>query len=330
NRKPPGYPVGAGIEIQHALLPRLSLSATWYHGWNENNTKTINTSITDDGTKGTQFQKINLFNPLDGTPYAYYNRIVGAFPGANDVEYLEPLINSQYDSWTGEFTMRPYAGAQLTGGISFERTMTKDCDSSYPGAVVNPNNRRFCDDWNLVAYEGGPTLGKPFSKNFKMNGSFPTVYGINVGVAAQSQTGGDISPTFLAGAAFRYPDGTSAFTMLGSTQALPACPTTFGCVPGSVTSANLVSGAAGTSITGLYPGGTIRAERVVQLDLKFSKNLRFKMVSLQPALEIFNALNSDLIRGRQSSQIANANGSYLQPNSMLPGRLFGFGANVKW
>jgi hypothetical protein len=54
------------------------------------------------------------------------------------------------------------------------------------------------------------------------------------------------------------------------------------------------------------------------------------MISLQPALEVFNALNSDLIRGRQSLQIANANGSYLQPNSMLQGRIIGFGANVKW
>ena len=112
---------------------------------------------------------------------------------------------------------------------------------------------------------------------------------------------------------------------------MAACPTTFGCVPGSVTSAaNLVTGAAGTSITNLFPTGAIRAERVVQLDLKVSKNLRFGKISVQPALELFNALNSDLIRGRQSSQIANANGSYLQPNTMLQGRIIGFGGNVKW
>jgi len=150
-------------------------------------------------------------------------------------------------------------------------------------------------------------------------------------MAAQSQTGGDISPTFLAGANFRYPDGSSTYKMLGNSTNVAACPTTHGCVPGGVTSAtNLQGGSSGTSITNLFPTGAIRAERVVQLDLKVSKNLRYKMVSIQPALEIFNALNSDLIRTRQSSQIANANGSYLQPNSMLWGRLFGFGANVKW
>jgi hypothetical protein len=182
----------------------------------------------------------------------------------------------------------------------------------------------------LVSYAGGPRLGKPYSKNLKINGSFPLVYGVNLGLAAQSQTGGDIDPTFLAGAAFRYPDGSSVYTMLGKSTVVPACPTQDGCTPGGVTSANLSSGAAGTSITNLFPSGAIRAERVVQLDLKVSKNLRFGKISLQPALEIFNAMNVDLIRGRQSSQIANANGSYLQPNSMLQGRIIGFGANVKW
>jgi hypothetical protein len=327
---PRQYRLEQGFEVQHALLPRLSLTGTYYHGWNKNRTKTINTARTDDGTKGTQYQVINLFNPIDGTPYVYYNRIVPAFPGSANVEYLEPLINSQYDSWTGEFQMRPYAGAQLTGGISFERTMTTNCGTSYPGAIEDPNDVRFCDDRHRVAYPGGPHLGKPFNKNFKLNGSFPLVYGLNFGVAYQNQTGGDIDPTFLSGAAFRYPDGTSTFRMLGSSAPVPACPTTHGCVPGAVTSANLVSGAAGTSIDDLFPSGYIRAERVVQLDMKVSKNVRIGKVSLQPALEVFNVMNIDLIRGRQSSQIANANGSYLQPNTMLQGRIIGFGANVKW
>ena len=69
---------------------------------------------------------------------------------------------------------------------------------------------------------------------------------------------------------------------------------------------------------------------MVQLDFKLSKNIRVWKVSMQPALEVFNALNIDLIRGRQSLQIGNANGSYLQPNTMLQGRIIGFGANLKW
>ena len=333
---PREYRLEQGIEIQHALMPRLSLTGTWYHGWNKNRTKTINTAITDNGGSddyrtGTQFRRLDLFSPIDGTPYVYYNRIVGSFPGSANVEYLEPNIRSEYDSWTGEFQMRPYPGAQLTGGISFERTMTRNCESSYPNAVVDPNSRRFCDDWNLVAYAGGPRLGKPFTKNLKISGAFPLVYGLNLGLAYQNQTGGDISPSYLIQAATRYPDGSSAFKMLGNSTNVEACPTDFGCVPGGlVTGANLSGGGQGTSISSLFPTGGARAERVVQLDMKVSKNFRIHNISVQPALEIFNAMNIDLIRGRQSTSVAVAAGTYMQPNTMLQGRIIGFGANIKW
>jgi len=334
---PREYRLEQGFEIQHALLPRLSLTGSWYHGWNHNDTKTISTARTHDVINGNlnggvpQYAVVNLFNPIDGTPYVYYNRIVGSFPGSANVEYLEPRIRSEYDSWTGEFQMRPYAGAQLTGGISFERTMTRNCETSRPGAVVDPNSLRFCDDWNLVSYAGGPTHGKPFNKNVKINGAFPLPYGINFGLAYKNESGGNVSPVFLAGSAFRYPDGTSAFRMLGNSANMPACPTTFGCVPGAQTSTtNLVDGAGGTEIGSLFPSGAIRAERVNQLDVKVSKNFRVKMVSIQPALEIFNLMNIDLVRSHQSSTIANASGTYLQPNVMLQGRIIGFGANFKW
>jgi hypothetical protein len=150
-------------------------------------------------------------------------------------------------------------------------------------------------------------------------------------LAYKNENGGNITPTFLAGASFRYPDGTGTYTMLGKSAVVPACPTTFGCVPGAQTSTtNLVDGNSGTSIDNLFVPGTIRAERVNQIDIKVSKNFRVKMVSVQPALEMFNLANIDLIRGRQSSVIANTSGTYLQPNTMLQGRIIGFGANVKW
>jgi hypothetical protein len=101
-------------------------------------------------------------------------------------------------------------------------------------------------------------------------------------------------------------------------------------VPGGVTSANLSGGNAGTSIGSQFPSGFIADERIAQLDLKATKNFRFGRVSVQPVVEAFNLLNVDQIRGRQSSEVANTAGSYLQPSTMLQGRIVGFGANVKW
>jgi len=326
---PRRYRLEQGIEIQHALLPRLSLSGTYYKGWNKNRTKTINTSRTDDGTQGSQYQQVNLFNPIDGTPLLYYNRIVGSFPGANDITYVEDAIKSEYDTYSAEFQMRPFAGAQLSGGISFERTLTKNCDTTYPGAVADPTTLRFCDEWNLVPYAGGKAYGKPYAKNFKLSGAFPMMYGINLGVSYQNLTGGDIQPTYLYGSSFKYPDGSSGYTMLGASTIVPACPAQNGCVPGGTTSANLVSGAAGTSVA-LYPAGIIQNERIVQLDIKASKNFRVNRFSIQPALEMFNLMNIDQVRGRTSVQVANASGTYLQPSTMLQGRVLGFGVDVKF
>jgi hypothetical protein len=280
------YRLEQGLEVQHALLPRLSLSGAYYHGWNGNLTKTVNLARSDDGTKGTQYRAMTLFEPLTGAPFTYYC------------------------------------------GTSFLRR-----DGS--PAFVNPNTFRFCDQENMVAYDGGPRVTKPFTKNFKLNGSFTVLYGINLGLSYQNIDSGNLAPTYRYGTAFVYPNGSNR-RMLGNSAFVPACPTLHGCVPGGPTvPANFVGPAAGTVIGAAAGGpivapGSIAEERIVQLDLKASKNVRFGRVTVQPALEIFNLMNIDQIRSRISQEVGIASGAYQQPNNMLQGRIIGFGANVKW
>jgi len=330
---PRRYRLEHGIEVQHALLPRLSINGTYYHGVNRNTTKTVSTARTDDGTKNTQYRAVGLFNPVDGTPYTYYAQIGTTFPTSTNVIYVEPKFKSQYDSYTAEMRMRPYAGAQLSGGIEFARTLSRDCESTYvktdgTTAVVDPNSLRFCDQWNMVAFEGGPTVGKPFTKNFKLSGAFPLVFGINLGVSYQNIDSGGISPTYLYGTTRRYPDGTQK--MLGASTPVPACPTTYGCVPGGVAWVAGVGTEPSAAVGNQFPSGAIPDERIVQLDIKVTKNFRFGRVSVQPLVEAFNLMNIDQVRSRVSSVYGNTTGGYLQPNTMLAGRIIGFGANLKW
>jgi hypothetical protein len=352
---PRRYRLEQGFELQHALLPRLSLSGTYYHGWNKNLTKTVNMARVDDGTLSTQYQALTLFNPIDGSPFTYYRYTPAtALPSAANVTYLEPNIKSTYDTYSAEFQMRPYAGAQIGGGISIERTLTTDCTSSYTRsadqiaayggtskAMVDPNSLRFCDDRNLGAYPGAPagmTLEKPYTKSFKLSGAFPIIYGMNFGVSYQNLDGGAILPTFRYGTAFNYPTGLATSpTMLGKdpiTGAIgaltPACPTAYGCTPGGQSaSVNIAGSAAGTTVN-LFPSTYIKAERITQLDVRVSKSFRFRRYTIQPNLEVFNAQNIDQIRGRTSSELATAAGTYMQPNTMLQGRIIGFGTNIKW
>ena len=163
----------------------------------------------------------------------------------------------------------------------------------------------------MVAFEGGPAITKPFTKNFKLNGSFPIVYGINLGLSYQNIDSGNLTPTFRYGtaAALVYPNGTNK-KMLGNSDVVPACPTTYGCVPGAPTvPANFVGPAAGTVIGTAATGlAAPTEERIVQVDLKASKNFRFGRVSVQPALEMFNLMNIDQVRSRITQEIGIASG----------------------
>ena len=324
------YRLEHGLEVQHALLPRLSVNGAFYHGWNRDLTKTVNLGRTAD-----MYRAMTLYNPIDGTPFTYYNEITT--PPTDNYTFNEPRREIKYDSYTAEMQMRPYGGAQLSGGIEMTRVLNKNCGTSFlrrdgTPAVVNPNTDRFCDEEHMVSFDGGPVITKPFTKNFKLNGSFPVIYGINLGVSYQNIDSGNLSPSYRYGTASTlvYPNGTNK-TMLGGSTSVPACPTAYGCVPGGPTvPSNFVGAAAGTVIGNLVAPGTIAEERIVQLDLKASKNFRFGRMSVQPTVEMFNLLNIDQIRSRITSELGIAAGSYLQPNNMLQGRIIGFGANMKW
>lgn len=181
----------------------------------------------------------------------------------------------------------------------------------------------------MVAYEGGPVIGKPFNKNFKMSGVFPTVYGLNIGVTYQNLDAGGLSPTYQYGTTRIYPDGTQ--TMLGGASRVPACPTTYGCTPGGIAWVPGPGAEPAAALGNQFASGFMADERLVQLDLKVSKNLRFGRVSVQPSFEAFNLMNIDEVRSRASSIVGTGTtGQYLQPATMLQGRIIGFGANVKW
>jgi hypothetical protein len=211
---------------------------------------------------------------------------------------------------------------------------------------VDPNLLRFCDERNLGSWSGGPAGGvkmeKPYSKSFKLSGALPLVYGINFGVSYQNLDGGTLTPTFRYGASTSKYPGAGTYTMLGKDANgvfganVTSCPVAYGCVAGAATP--VFGGSSGTSIQ-LYPnsgaqgaatpvGTFIKGERIVQLDIRASKNFRYGRYSIQPTFEAFNLMNIDEVRGRTSSELGNVN--YLQPNAMLQGRVLGFGANIKF
>jgi hypothetical protein len=313
-----GYPrlwnLEHGLEIQHELLPRLSVSATWYH-WNDHNlTKTVNRAL-----RAGDFSETTIFNPIDGTPITYYNITAAANTRPTDnVTTVDPLRKASYDGYSVEFRARPYAGAQVFGGLMFERTLNIDCGTSVPGAVVNPNSLRFCDETQN---------GKPFAGDFRLAGSFPLPWwGLMVSGAYMNNDEGALTTTYTFSRTIRYPDGTTRYRNAGG-QIVPACPSQNGCVPGAVTAPTLTTSSG--SVT-LFAPDTLREERLHQLDLKVSKTFRMGKVTISPRFEVFNTFNTDKVINRVSSSYANATGTFRQPNTIVEGRIIGLGAMVKW
>ena len=133
--------------------------------------------------------------------------------------------------------------------------------------------------------------------------------------------------------------------------------TTYTVCPGNSASQGCVVGARvipGTAATNplnlgsftvpLDAPGTLLTPRVNQLDLSFSKRITVAGIKFDPKIDIFNALNSDdyfAVRTQSFTPVSNpaqatglagtgSGGTYLQPASILQGRIIRLGAVVTW
>jgi len=118
-----------------------------------------------------------------------------------------------------------------------------------------------------------------------------------------------------------------------SSQPAPSCPTANGCVPGNLvfpTGTFLQTVGTVTLNVDMEPNGSLRQERLHQVDIKLSKSLRFGTVHVSPTINIYNLFNSDHIVSYQSLAYASVVGNYLIPNSILLGRVIGIETRVSW
>jgi hypothetical protein len=289
-----------GLELQRELMPRLSVTGSWFHGAFHNLTTSINRAwqFEGDPTGNPNYTPLTVYNPVTGEPITVYNRTAAAQAKAVDnFDTFDPNRQRTYDAYNLEFRGRPGRGANLFGGVSFERQRSVNCT-----APDNPNALRFCDE---------TALDIPYNRNFKMAGSYPLPWGITFSGAFQSQIG--IASSRNLGSITRNVDRYPA-TCPG------ACPAGSVILPSTFNPATLT--------VALVPGGTVFTDRVNQLDLKASKTFKRGRISVTPSIEAFNINNSDAIVSYVSTNALSA--SFLSPNSILQGRLIGVGAQMKW
>ncbi len=287
-----------GVELQHELMPQLSVTVSWFHGNFHNLTTTINRAYetTGDPASNPNYTPFTVYNPLTGEAITAYSRNVTL--ATDNLDTVDPNRKEIYNSYNFEFRLRPGHGAQVFGGVAIERDLQVNCT-----APDNPNSLRFCDDTQN---------GIQYSQNLKLAGSYPLPGGVTVSAALQSN---------------ESPASTRVMTFTKATKYPSTCPSP--CPAGSSIVPSALAFRQSSQSIALEPAAGTRVERITQLDLKFAKNFRVQRLSVAPTLELFNIFNADTIVSYVSTSALSSSG-FLKPNSIVQGRLIGIGAQLRW
>ena len=302
------YNVETTLGIQHELVPGVQLNAGWFHRTFHNLPRQTNTlqSFSD-------YTAVDVVSPLDGSVIPMYNVSRAALTRVNNVVTTDDSQREWYNGYEVSFNARFPHGATLFGGTTSERMLWTLCNEQ-----SNPNNLLNCDARNSNI---------PFRTQFKLSGSYPLAYGITVSGSFQSIPGyllGTSIPSPTALPSVTTPAGIGTVWLISpSTQYAADCKGP--CNPGALVIPNM--SAANLNVPLVAPG-TEFAERVNQLDLSLAKWFQIGHGRVQGQFDIFNALNrSDVLSVRSLNY---GTPSYLQPSSVLQGRILRVATQLKW
>ena len=314
------YNVESTVSIQHQILNGVSVTAGYYRRDYHNLRRRFNT-----GVSASDFTPFTLYSPIDGSTLTYYNISSAKVSqiATNLVDQNAPDRTMKYNGFEYNFNAR-IGKVNIFGGGMSERILTNTCDDGW-----NPNLLLFCDQ---------NETGVPFRTQFKVAGSVPLKYGINFGVAFQSL------PGYVQGTTAQYaltgvsgpsgittnnpPAGQGTVWQITRTTAYNAsspCVAQGKCTAGQLVDPGMT--VASLSVPLIAPN-TEFGDRINQLDFNVSKTIKFGRASIQPKFDLFNALNVASVYGVRSMNYGTT--AYLQPSSILNGRVFQLGAILKF
>jgi Carboxypeptidase regulatory-like domain len=318
------YNVETSISLQQEVRPGVSVQAGWYHRDFHNLRRRDNTLQTF-----ADYTPFTLYSQIDGAPITYYNVSAAA---RSQVNYVDTTAGDARKMWFNgfeyNFSARLPRGATLFGGGMSERVIAEVCDEQ-----SNPNLLLYCDQTKNSI---------PFRTQFKIAGNVPIAYGIQIGFSLQSlpgygfgtgalsgREGGPTGPTGQPSATqLNTPNGQGSVWLITPTTTYTAsspCVAQGACRAGQLVDPGM--NVASLSVPLIAPN-TEFGDRINQLDLNVSKTIKIGRSSIQPKFDLFNALNVSPVYAVRSLNFGTA--AYLQPSSILVGRVFQVGAIVKF
>lgn len=305
--------------IQHEILPRVSMAATYYRR------QFYDLPVTDNLLRSpSDYRAVDVVSPLDGTVFKIYT--LNSTTLATQVQEFDTNAGSgrkqTYNGGDLTFNARLPRGGTLFGGFTMERTLRVTCDEP-----DDPNFLRFCDD-------GENDI--PFLKQFKLAGTYPLKWGVQASLSFQSINGRPVGGyTGTTAVTDRNKINGPGYGDVGSpigtrwlinrNQVYPAnCLAP--CTPGAV----IVPGMVETSITvQLKPGGQELLDRINQLDFSLAKWFALgagRRVQLQA--DLFNVMNANPVLGWRSVNYGTA--TYSQVSGILNPRVVRLGLQFKF
>jgi hypothetical protein len=335
------YSDAYNVGITREILRGVSLSFDYFRNNSKNVFERNNILrpgvVNADGTvTNPSYRAVTIFSPIDGRPITMYDTVSAAVQQAvTNVDSNDSNLTQKYDGFEINFTARLPHGARLFGGSATDRTVSNVCSS----AATNPNLLNYCDQ---------NQSGIPWRTQFKLAGTYPLPWGVNVSGSFQALPGYLLGTQALTQGGNATPNLVSV-NGLGSAWTVTPI-TTYAVCPGNSASSGCVVGArvvpgmnsASFSVPIVAPG-TEQTARLNQLDLAVSKRITVGRFKFEPKADLFNALNSSdyfTVRSTTFQPTAAAGVSalgpggtptaYLAPSSILQGRLLRIGANVTW
>src|SRR4029077_5197009 len=123
-------------------------------------------------------------------------------------------------------------------------------------------------------------------------------------------------------------NGAGTVWLITPTTRYTACPgnsASAGCAVGALVDPGMTVSSLSVP---LVPPMSEFGDRINQLDFSITKTIRVARASIQPKFDLFNLLNVSPVYAVRTSNYATA--SYMQPSSILVGRVFQLGAIVKF
>ena len=296
-----GYNWEYSAQVQRELMPRISVTAGFYHRDFYNLQVADNSNVsTADWTALSVATPTDTRLPLSGQPIPLYSLNANKVGVATDNLLTYSTQNkTTYNGFEVSGNIRRDKFFVL-GSITTDRLITTNCDGSGStdgtSGRDNPNGLRFCE--SVRATQGQPAGVFRTTVKASANYSFP--YDIQVSGSFAS------IPSPAVAANYTVTSALAGRPIIGST-----------------------AGAA-TIVVNLVQPNSVFLDTVNSVNMRFGKTFRFNQTKIQGFVDVFNLLNAGTVLSINQTYAASGTNGWFAPLTIMDGRYVRFGMQLNF